>query len=110
MGDFTNFTRSVPTTLIALYQIFEAFDFLLLSLPYFVLAIQTLLFLLPELCVVTAVERKASVVEVGDCVDDGIQEGPVVADQNHGSGIFFEECLKPLHSLDIEVVCWFIQN
>ena len=33
-----------------------------------------------------------------------------MADQNHGSGIFFEECLKPLHSLDIEVVCRFIQD
>ena len=110
MGDFTDFTRSVPTTLIALDQVFEAFDFLLLSLPDVVLAIETLLFLLPKLRVVTAVERKAAIVEVGNCVDDGIQEGPVVADQNHGSGIFFEECFKPLHSLDIEVVCRFIQD
>ena len=110
LGDFTDFTRSVPTTRIALDQVFEAFDFLLLILPDVVLAIEALLFLLSELCVVTAVERKAAIVKVGNRVDNGIQERPVVADQNHGSGIFFEECLKPFHCLNIQVVCGFIQN
>ena len=101
LRDFTDLTLGVTTALVALNQVLEALDFLLLLLPLLVLTVQTFLFLLAELGVVAAVESEFAIVEVGNRIDDGIQECTVVADKNDRTQILFEEGFKPLNGFDV---------
>ena len=79
-------------------------DFLVLSLLHGDELHAALGPLAQEGVVVAGEDVEFAVGDVGHVVDDGVHEGAVVADHEHGAAVALEEVLQPAHALQVEVV------
>ena len=66
--------------------------------------------LLDEVGVVAHVLGQRSASELGHVVGDGIDEVPIVADQDQAAGVRPEESLQPVDARQVEVVGWLVEE
>jgi hypothetical protein len=62
-----------------------------------------------ESAVTTAIQGDLALIDVGYVIDHGIEEVPVVGNQQQGAGVAFKPLFEPDDGIEVQVVGRFVE-